>query len=227
MGAVIPKQFIRLGGKPILAHTLNALTNLPLISIIFLIVAEQHVPDAGEVVSEWSRQQDSRAAGRAVPRITIVAGGAERMDSVYNGLRKLPAECDWVMIHDAVRPFASPRLIKAAWEGARATGACIAAIPSTDTVKRARDGVVLETLSRDDIWLVQTPQVFRKQIVVAAYEKALAAGWTGTDDASFVERIGVPVSIVRGEPTNIKVTTPEDLEWAQWFLSARIGKGGL
>lgn len=74
---------------------------------------------------------------------------------------------------------------------------------------------------------MQTPQVFRKQIVVAAYEKAVAAGWTGTDDASFVERMGVPVSIVHGERTNIKVTTPEDLQWAEWFLSVRIGKGGL
>ncbi len=74
---------------------------------------------------------------------------------------------------------------------------------------------------------MQTPQVFRKQIVVAAYEKAVAAGWTGTDDASFVERMGVPVSIVPGERTNIKVTTPEDLQWAEWFLSARIGKGEL
>ena len=222
MGGAIPKQFIRLAGKPLLAHTLSALANLPFISIIFLIVAEGHIPDAGKVISGWSRQQASR-----VPEISIIAGGAERMDSVYNGLKKLPAECDWVMIHDAVRPFASPGLIKAVWEGARTAGACIAAIPSTDTVKHARDGVVRQTLSRDEIWLVQTPQVFRKQIVVAAYEKAVAAGWTGTDDASFVERMGVPVSIVHGERTNIKVTTPEDLQWAEWFLSVRIGKGGI
>jgi 2-C-methyl-D-erythritol 4-phosphate cytidylyltransferase len=227
MGGAVPKQFVQLAGKPLLAHTLNALANLPFISIIFLIVAEGHIPDAGEVVSGWCRQGASRAGGRAVPEISIATGGAERRDSVYNGLKKLPAECDWVMIHDAVRPFASPGLIKAVWEGARTAGACIAAIPSTDTVKHARDGIVQETLSRDEIWLVQTPQVFRKQIVVAAYEKAVAAGWTGTDDASFVERMGVPVSIVHGERTNIKVTTPEDLQWAEWFLSVRIGKGGL
>jgi len=227
MGGSIPKQFVRLGDRPILAHTLSAVANLPSISIIFLVVAEAHIADAGEVVAEWSRRRASNGKRRTVPEISILGGGAERMDSVYNGLRKLPAECDWVMIHDAVRPFASERLIHAVWEGAVATGACIAAIPSADTVKRARDGVVLETLSRDEIWLVQTPQVFRKQIVVQAYEKAFAAGWTGTDDASFVERIGVPVSIVRGEGTNIKVTTPEDLEWAEWFLSARAGRGGL
>jgi 2-C-methyl-D-erythritol 4-phosphate cytidylyltransferase len=222
MGGAIPKQFIRLAGKPLLAHTLSALANLSFISIIFLIVAEEHIPDAGEVVSAWSGQRTS-----SVPEISIIRGGAERRDSVYNGLKKLPAECDWVMIHDAVRPFASPGLIKTVWEGALTAGACIAAIPATDTVKHARDGIVLETLSRDEIWLVQTPQVFRKQIVVAAYEKAVAGGWTGTDDASFVERMGVSVSIVPGERTNVKVTTPEDLQWAEWFLSVRAGKGGI
>jgi len=222
MGGAIPKQFIRLAGKPLLAHTLSALANLSFISIIFLIVAEEHIPDDGEVVSAWSGQRTS-----SVPEISIIRGGAERRDSVYNGLKKLPAECDWVMIHDAVRPFASPGLIKTVWEGALTAGACIAAIPATDTVKHARDGIVLETLSRDEIWLVQTPQVFRKQIVVAAYEKAVAGGWTGTDDASFVERMGVSVSIVPGERTNVKVTTPEDLQWAEWFLSVRAGKGGI
>jgi len=222
MGGAIPKQFIQLAGKPLLAHTLSALANLPFISIIFLIVAEGHIPDAGEVVYGWSRQRAS-----SVPEVSIATGGAERRDSVYNGLKKLPAECDWVMIHDAVRPFASPGLIKTVWEGALTAGACIAAIPATDTVKHARDGIVLETLSRDEIWLVQTPQVFRKQIVVAAYEKAVAGGWTGTDDASFVERMGVSVSIVPGERTNVKVTTPEDLQWAEWFLSVRAGKGGI
>jgi 2-C-methyl-D-erythritol 4-phosphate cytidylyltransferase len=219
MGGAKPKQFLHLAGKPILAHTLSALSSLSLLSRIFLIVAEAHIPAAGEVVSAWGRQQSF-----SVPEISIVAGGAERRDSVYNGLMKLPAECDWVMIHDGVRPFASPRLIRAAWEGAQATGASIVAVPSTDTVKRARDGVVRQTLSRDEIWLVQTPQVFRKQIIVAAYDKAVEAGWTGTDDASFVERLGVHVSIVPGERSNIKVTTPEDLQWAQWFMNSSIEK---
>ncbi len=222
MGSVKPKQFLHLGGKPILAHTLTALSSLPLLSNIFLVVPEGYIPAAGEIVSAWSSQRCCSA-----PEVSIVAGGAERRDSVYNGLMKLPADCDWVMIHDGVRPFASAALIKAAWEGALATGACIAAIPSTDTVKRARDGLVLETLYRDEIWLVQTPQVFRKQLIMAAYEKAVEAGWTGTDDASFVERLGGNVSIALGERSNIKVTTPEDLQWAQWFLGGGIGKEEL
>ena len=128
-------------------------------------------------------------------------------------------------VHYGVRPFASVGLIRRVWEGALATGACVAAIPSVDTVKRGRDAVVQETLPRDEIWLVQTPQVFKKPIIVAAYEKAAAAGWDGTDDASLVERMGGVVSIALGERSNIKVTTREDLDWAEWFLRGRIERG--
>ena len=218
MGVKKPKQFLDVAGKPILAHTLSALSRVSFIASIFLIVPEDHLAAAGLVVSGWTRTAPAPA-----PEIALVTGGAERQDSVYNGLLRLPPECEWVLIHDGVRPFASPELISAAWEGARATGASIAAVSATDTVKRAEAATVRETLPRDQIWLVQTPQVFRKEIILAAYRKAREAGWTGTDDASLVERLGVPVSIVRGERSNIKVTTPEDLEWAEWFL--RKGNG--
>jgi 2-C-methyl-D-erythritol 4-phosphate cytidylyltransferase len=217
MGGDKPKQFLELSGKPVLAHTLDALSRMPFLSSIFLVVPREFIPAARAIVSE---------PGGGGGHVHVVCGGGERQDSVYNGLRELPTECEWVLIHDGVRPFASPELINAAWEGARQTGACIAALPATDTVKSARGGKVEGTLSRDEIWLVQTPQVFRKEIILAAYEKAIRSGWSGTDDASFVERMGVTVTIVRGERTNIKVTTPEDLEWAQWFLSARGAKEG-
>ncbi len=217
MGGDKPKQFLDLSGKPIIAHTLGALSLMPFLSSIFLVVPQEFIPAAREIVSEPGRQ--------GCP-VHVVAGGSERQESVYNGLRQLPADCGWVLIHDGVRPFASPELIAAAWEGARETGACIAALPATDTIKSARHGKVEGTLSRDEIWLVQTPQVFRREIIEAAYEQAVRSGWSGTDDASFVERIGVTVTIVRGERSNIKVTTPEDLEWAQWFLSAGCAKKG-
>ncbi len=215
MGGGRPKQFLELFGKPILAHTLEALSRVPSLSAIFLIVPEDFIESARSIVSDLPPGQP----------ITIVGGGAERQDSVYNGLLLLPSECGWVMIHDGVRPFASTELIRATHEGAQKTGASIAAIRASDTVKRARDGVVCETLPRDEIWLVQTPQVFRKDVILAAYEEATRSGWSGTDDASFVERIGIPVSVVPGEKTNIKVTTPDDLEWAKWFLSGGAGEG--
>ncbi len=215
MGAAVPKQYLALAGRPVLAHTLGTLCRLSFVSMILLLVGQGYVERVRDLAAQWASPQDGMC-----PEILVAQGGKERSDSVYNGLLMLPSDCAWVMIHDAVRPFASPRLIEAVWEGARATGACIAALPSTDTVKLACEGVVRQTLSRDEIWLVQTPQVFDRQIVTAAYERAVSEGWSGTDDASFVERMGSAVSIVEGERTNIKVTSPEDLRWAQWYLSA-------
>lgn len=223
MGADRPKQFLSLAGAPILAHTLRALSAAPFISSLLLVVPRDHIDAAKRVVSECLPP----VRGTQGAEVSIVPGGVQRQDSVYNGLMNLPADCEWVLIHDGVRPFASPGLIAAAWEGARRTGASIVAVPATDTVKRARNGTVLETLRRDEIWLVQTPQVFRKDIILSAYEKAVEAGWEGTDDASFVERAGVPVAVVPGERSNIKVTTPEDLLWAEWFLSGKTRDGRI
>jgi len=222
MGGDRPKQFLELDGSPILAYTLSALSRACFISDIFLIVPRRFIGAAQEIVSEWRAGLGSLSE---YPLISIFPGGTERQDSVFNGLAQLPPECEWVVIHDGVRPFASNELLLAAWEGAQATGACIAALPATDTVKRGRDRQVLETLSRNEIWLVQTPQVFRKDIILDAYARASEAGWIGTDDASFVERMGVPVVIVQGERSNIKVTTPEDLDWAQWFISKHGRRG--
>lgn len=216
MGGGRPKQFLELFGKPILAHSIEALSQVPFLSAIFMVVPEDFIESARSIALELTP---------GGPPINIVAGGAERQDSVYNGIKCLPPECGWVMIHDGVRPFASAELISSIHDGAKKTGASIAAVCATDTVKRVRDGAVRETLVRDEIWLVQTPQVFRKDIILAAYQEAIRLGWSGTDDASFVERIGVPVTIVPGEKTNIKVTTPDDLEWAKYFLSRGAGEG--
>ena len=153
------------------------------------------------------------------PRFSVVAGGVERKDSVFNALECLPAHCEYVLIHDGVRPFVTPRLLEATWKAALESGAAIAAVPSTDTVKRVQDGKIAETLAREAVWLIQTPQVFRKAVLMDAYRQARENGWSGTDDAALVERIGHPVTVVMGERSNIKVTTPEDLTWAEWFLA--------
>lgn len=224
MGGSKPKQYLEISGRPVLAHTLSVFSGVPFISDIFLITPENSLDEARQIVAEWFHPGDARLQ---TPSISIVAGGAERQNSVYNGLLKLPSDCEWVIVHDGVRPFLSADLITAVWEGAQETGAAIAAVPATDTVKRAVDGKVRETLSRDEIWLVQTPQVFRKDIILAAYKEAVKSGWNGTDDASFVERIGVPVVVVPGERSNLKVTTPEDLQWGEWFLGSSSGKGRI
>ncbi|HOI93676.1 MAG TPA: 2-C-methyl-D-erythritol 4-phosphate cytidylyltransferase [Syntrophobacter fumaroxidans] len=213
MGRDRPKQFLEIAGRSILLHTLDALAAAPFLAQTYLLVPEDF-------------QDEARGLVCGHPSVTVAAGGAERQDSVLNGLRSLPDECGWVLIHDGVRPFVSSALLEAAWKTAQLTGAAIAAVPVTDTVKRSQGGTVVETLNREEIWLVQTPQVFRRDIITSAYEAAVERGWVGTDDASFVERLNLPVSVVLGERTNVKVTTPEDLDWAQWFLSRSGGPAG-
>lgn len=222
MGGNRPKQFLELRGRPILDHTLEALARVPFLSGIQLVVPEEFVGP----VREWVGQSGPEGPSSRVPghlAIEVAPGGLQRQDSVYNGLKRLPDECDWVVIHDGVRPFASPSLFGRTWAAAMDSGAAIAAMPSTDTVKRVDGNRVAETLERESIWLVQTPQIFRKDILTRAYELARDHGWVGTDDASFVERLSIPVAVALGERTNIKVTTPDDLEWGEHFLRRSRG----
>lgn len=241
MGKDRPKQFLELAGRSILSHTLAAFFQVPFVNGILLVVPVDFL-DQGEILARTCRNEfigslrlPARTEGKEsvsgrtgtdpvedkVPFIRVIPGGAERQDSVSNALENLPDECGWVMIHDGVRPFASGKLIHDTWTAARQTGAAIAALPATDTVKRVLDGKVVETIPREEIWLVQTPQVFRKDLILEAYRQARKNGWSGTDDAFFVERLGVRIATVKGEATNIKVTAPGDLEWARWYLSMR------
>ncbi|MHC1745445.1 MAG: 2-C-methyl-D-erythritol 4-phosphate cytidylyltransferase [Syntrophobacteraceae bacterium] len=218
MGGSRPKQFLELCGKPILDHTLTTLARVPFLSGIQLVVPEDFVGPVRDLVQRGKAEGRLRPPdGKAFP-IEVIAGGAERQESVYNGLSQLPAACEWVVIHDGVRPFASPMLFERTWSAAGETGAAIAAIPSTDTVKRVDGLRVVDTLPRQSIWLVQTPQIFHKDVLMRAYEAARDNGWMGTDDASFVERLAIPIAVAMGERTNIKVTTPDDLAWGELFL---------
>jgi 2-C-methyl-D-erythritol 4-phosphate cytidylyltransferase len=220
MGKDRPKQFLELSGRSILALTLDTFLRVPFISGICLVVPKDFMDRARQIALDCCREIVKSLGG--CPPVQVVAGGRERQDSVYNGLEQLPQECEWVVIHDGVRPFVSARLIEETWRAAMQCGAAIAALPSTDTVKRVEGKEVAQTLRRDEIWLVQTPQIFRKDLLMSAYSEAKKQGWTGTDDASFVEWLGETVCVVRGERSNIKVTTPEDLEWAQWFLEKKV-----
>ena len=248
MGAAKPKQFLELSGKPILQHTLETLSRAYFLAEILLVVPNEFIPAAESLLTLHGFQDADKggpfseraltgallsggegAVGevtsadplkeRCGRRIRVIAGGVERQDSVFNGLQALPPDCDWVFIHDGVRPFATLELLKNTWDAALKTGAAIAALPASDTIKRVRAGQVVETLARDEIWLVQTPQVFRRDILIEAYQEARRQGWSGTDDAFLVERLGLPVAVVPGERSNIKVTTREDLAWGSWFLA--------
>ncbi len=228
VGAVVPaagqgdrlpgpmaKQFRLLAGVPLLHHTLSRLTEEGRVGHI--VVA---LPSAE--MSSFDPPEDL-----AMP-VRPVAGGSRRQDSVANGLAALPDEAEWVVVHDGARPLLPAGLVEACLAGAQETGACIAALPVTDTVKRADQECFLrETLPRGDLWLAQTPQVVRRDLLERALESAAARGFEGTDEAALLEAIGVGVKIVPGSKMNLKITTPEDLALAEAYLAHASAEGAV
>jgi 2-C-methyl-D-erythritol 4-phosphate cytidylyltransferase len=189
------------------------------VDAIVLVTGSDDVRRCGEYVDTYGLRK-VRA---------IVPGGAERQHSVREGLAALAAMEDpveWVLVHDAVRPFAKPEHVLACWRSAMETGAAVLAVPVKDTIKIVDErGRIQSTPDRRSLWAIQTPQAFRLSLLREAHEQALAAGFVGTDDAMLMERMGAPVQVVEGDYTNIKVTTPEDLPWAEWILQQRMGEG--
>ncbi len=212
MDKVVEKQFLQLRGIPILAHTLRIFEKSPEVDGVVLVVG----PQQRQALEKYVLEQHP-----CDKLLQIVDGGLERQDSVANGLRAVPRECELVVVHDGVRPLLSIDLLGSVLEAAQHHGAAIAAIPAGDTVKQAKAGVVTATLERESIWLAQTPQVFHTSLLRRAYEKAARDRVILTDDAALVERIGVPVHLVIGSPDNIKVTTPSDLVVAEAILTQR------
>jgi len=155
----------------------------------------------------------------AILGIDVVEGGAERADSVERALARVKPDCDHVCIHDAARPCLADVWIDRVFEQAAKSGAAILAIPISGTIKRSKDGkVIQETVSREGLWEAQTPQVFRRDLLLEAYAKR--GGFAATDDAQLVERLGKPVALVQGSPVNLKITTQEDLRLAEQALKA-------
>jgi 2-C-methyl-D-erythritol 4-phosphate cytidylyltransferase len=164
-------------------------------------------------------------ANLAFMNVQIANGGKERFESVANALALLKPEAEFVAIHDAARPCLTTELIDTVFASAQKTGAAMLAVPVTDTVKRADDkGRVQETVSRQGLWLAQTPQVFRREWIVEAYAKRAQLGGDITDDAQLVEAAGHPVVVVPGSPVNFKITTKDDLELAESIVKSRLAK---
>jgi len=208
------KEFLLLGDKPILAHTLSPLENHSQISEIILVVDEKSIEHCQkEIIEKYDFGKVKE----------VVVGGERRQDSVYNGLKKVTSACDIVLIQDGARPFLTKDLITRSIEGAKEMGGATVAIPAIDTIKFVRDDkdIVIETLQREYLWMAQTPQTFRYELILKAYEKAEEENFKGTDDASLVERMNQPVKIIRGSYDNIKITTPEDLILAEAILAKR------
>lgn len=203
MGGGVPKQFLPLAGIPVLVHTLRVFQRSPIIDEIFLAVPEGDIPAVRRDIVE----------GHGLSKVTsILAGGAERQDSVANALMQMRDDHGIVLVHDGVRPFVTGELIGRVVAAAGEHGAAAVGVPVRDTVKSvSAAGVVVKTVEREGLWLTQTPQAFRRHVICAAYEKAAQDGFSGTDDACLVERVGISVRMIPGDHDNIKITTPEDL----------------
>lgn len=221
MGTGSSKQYLNLAGLPLLARTLRVFQDLKEITGITLVVPGEDIEFVRKAITDpygFSKVQ------------RIVAGGRERQDSVRNGLLALEHDAageDVVVIHDAVRPLISGELVRMSIEACRRHGAVTLGVPVKDTIKYVEaDGVIRETMNRERLWLTQTPQTFRKTVILEAYRKAYEEGFQGTDDASLVERNGVPVRMIRGSYDNIKITTPEDLAYAEHVLGSRAADYG-
>ena len=200
------KLWCDIGGRPLLAYTLGGLAASQAFDVTVIAAPRPRWHAITELVAE---------SGLPSPHLT--EGGERRQDSVRVGL-ELCAGCEWVCIHDAARPLVSAAVVQRALEGARGTGAATTAVPCVDTIKVVHDAHVIRTLDRSELMATQTPQAFRTTVLRRAHEQALANGTTGDDDAFIVEQAGVRVVVVAGEPRNIKVTYPHDLELVRALL---------
>jgi 2-C-methyl-D-erythritol 4-phosphate cytidylyltransferase len=202
------KIFVPLNGKPLVSHGVQAIHDAGQVTSIVLVLSSSDLERGRRLLEaqEWPKVRD------------VCVGGERRQDSVRNGLARLP-DSDWVIVHDGARPFIDKDTIARGLAEAELTGAAVAAVPVKDTIKSADSELfVTQTLRRDGLWAVQTPQVFRRRLLDEAHRRVLD---DVTDDAAMVERTGVRVRIFKGSYHNIKVTTPEDLPIAEAILRAR------
>jgi 2-C-methyl-D-erythritol 4-phosphate cytidylyltransferase len=198
---------------PIIVHTLR------------VFQAAQEIYECVLVCGQWEegfyRPEFLRNFG-LTKRIQVIRGGQERQDSVYCGLAKVSSDCSYVMIHDGARPLVTVDLISRVAAAVKITDAVTVGVPVKDTIKRTdADGFITDTLPRERLWHIQTPQAFRRELIVRAHEQAQTAGFYGTDDASLVERLGDLVKIIPGSYENLKITTPEDIIVAETILKGR------
>lgn len=198
-GSKIPKLLAKIGSKPIIIHTLEALSRHSSVRDIILVV---NAKSAKKIIAKINRYRIKKIA-------RVVEGGLRRQDSLGNGLRVIDSRSELVLIQDAARPFIDKKLISSVIKKAHKNGSAIAGVPVKATIKQVRAGVVERTIERSNLWEIQTPQVFRKDLILKAYKRF--AKTDVTDDAMLVEKLGKKVNIIEGSYSNIKITTPEDL----------------
>jgi len=208
MHAGRPKAFLTLAGQTLLLRAALAFEAAPSVGAIVVVAPPFEADAAREALAGVTKLRD------------VVAGGAQRQDSVLEGLKRVPGGFGGVvLVHDAARPLVEPALIEAVARAARESGAAVPVLPLTDTIKKMRDGRVRETIDRSELAAAQTPQGFRFALLLRGYEAAFRDGVTLTDEAMAVERVGEAVVAVPGSPRNRKITTPDDLAWAEMELA--------
>ncbi|MGH9451917.1 MAG: 2-C-methyl-D-erythritol 4-phosphate cytidylyltransferase [Terriglobia bacterium] len=209
MGHETPKQFLSLDGIPLFIHTLRKFAAAPACKEIILGVRREEMERARLEIAKDGLQTAAR----------VVEGGGTRQETVARALAQISPSTEVVLVHDAVRPFISPRMIAQIVEAACLSGAAIFAIPSVDTVKQVEHEIITGTVPRERIALAQTPQGFRYAVLREAFDRALAEGFQGTDESSLVERLGITVKVLMGSDRNIKITKPSDLPVARLYLA--------
>ncbi|MGM9930384.1 2-C-methyl-D-erythritol 4-phosphate cytidylyltransferase [Pradoshia sp.] len=207
------KLWIELEGEPIISHTLRQFGADENCKRILLVVNPSEEPDFQVLSENWQLP---------VP-IELIHGGSERQYSVKNAVDSLTDETEIALVHDGARPFITRPLIEKLIKDAAEHGASVLAVPVKDTIKQAEDSFITKTIERSSLWAIQTPQAFRVSILKRAHSKAQEDGFLGTDDASLVERLCMPVAITEGNYDNIKITTPEDLYFAKAILEKNKG----
>jgi 2-C-methyl-D-erythritol 4-phosphate cytidylyltransferase len=207
MGSSTPKQYLLLNGQPILHHTLMAFETSGLVDSVTLVVPKNDLEPAQK---KWDYKIVKN----------IVEGGKERQDSVYNGLKAIPAATDIVIVHDGVRPFVTSDMIGRSIEAAKEFGAAITAIPVSDTIKQVdSEEFVTRTVDRNGLWRMQTPQTFQYRVLDEAFQKAMNDSYYGTDEGSLLEHAGKKLKIIMGSELNIKITRQEDLILGEGILN--------
>jgi len=210
LGSKEPKAFVEVGGRPLLYYSLRTIREIAPVAEIIVTLPPGKENEARDTVDR---------AGLRVP-IKLTPGGAERQDSVRIALSLVSADSMLVLVHDAARPFAGAELFAACIEAAARNGAAIAAMPVADTLKEAAHSIIIATRPREGLFAAQTPQAFRRELLVAGHAQGTAVSMSATDDAFLVERMGNPVEIVAGSALNFKITTPEDLRLARALIAS-------
>lgn len=209
MQTTVSKQFLPIGGKEILAWTVEVFEKSPLVQEILLMASADGKEDVQTLCETYGWKKVA----------AVLEGGKERQNSVANGLAAVGKETDIVLIHDGVRPFVTEEMIADSIAAAQQFGGAVIGVPAKDTIKVcSQEGMAIETPDRSTLWQIQTPQTFQRDLIVQAYQKADKEGFLGTDDASVAEFAGHQVKVVMGSYRNIKITTKEDLIFAEAFL---------